>query len=56
MRRIEFEDVWDRYSCKIYSSKAEQSNSRYVRRVTGTTYFPLSLNSESAISETNDHL
>ena len=30
MREIQFEDVWDRVSCKIYSSIAEQSSKGYL--------------------------
>ena len=30
MRKIIFEDVWDRVSCKIYSSIAEQSSKYYL--------------------------
>ena len=30
MREIVFEDVWDRCSCKIYSSIAEQSSKGYL--------------------------
>lgn len=30
MREIIFEDVWDRVSCKIYSSIAEQSSKGYL--------------------------
>ena len=30
MRKIEFENVWDRHSCKIYSSIAEESSRGYL--------------------------
>ena len=29
-RRIDFINIWDRHSCKVYSSIAEQSNKYYL--------------------------
>ena len=30
LRRLDFKNVWDRHSCKVYSSIAEQSNKYYL--------------------------
>ena len=34
LREIKFENVWDRHSCKIYASFADQSNKGYVGNTT----------------------